>query len=218
MTKKDSMLKTAMDKCPSWYGDYKCHVKTNVVDSKGRSVSVDKCLKELIELLNANGFKTVASCCGHGDSQPIISIEIDEGDWKLVTDNQPGDEFVLGYNKHAGQEVTRRANHSFEDVTHFKPLGVDPNDPKEECGINKDWDEYGIRNGGITDDDCVNYTPINDEPTYDEVEILDCPKCGRTYDDADADFLICHICGHNADTTDEPKGDDIYFYCSDHGI
>ena len=34
----------------------------------------------------------------------------------------------------------------------------------------------------------------------DENEILDCPACGRTYDDADADFLICHHCGYNAET------------------
>lgn len=32
----------------------------------------------------------------------------------------------------------------------------------------------------------------------DEIEILDCPACGRTYDDADADFLICHHCGYDA--------------------
>jgi len=25
-----------------------------------------------------------------------------------------------------------------------------------------------------------------------------CPKCGRTYDDADFDFQICHFCGWDA--------------------
>ena len=25
----------------------------------------------------------------------------------------------------------------------------------------------------------------------------DCPKCGKTYDDADFDFQICYFCGHN---------------------
>lgn len=43
----------------------------------------------------------------------------------------------------------------------------------------------------------------------DENEILDCPRCNRAYDDADADFLICHHCGHNAnkggDHTDRRK-------------
>lgn len=32
----------------------------------------------------------------------------------------------------------------------------------------------------------------------DDNEVTDCPNCGRTYDDADSDFLICHHCGFNA--------------------
>jgi len=62
-------------KCPSYFGDYKCHVKTNVKDSKGNFVYVDKCLKEAVENLNAVGLKTIASCCGHGVINPKISIE-----------------------------------------------------------------------------------------------------------------------------------------------
>lgn len=61
--------------CESYFGDYKCHVATNIKDSNGRIVYVDKCLKEAIENLNAKGFKTVASCCGHGIIDPVISIE-----------------------------------------------------------------------------------------------------------------------------------------------
>lgn len=26
------------------------------------------------------------------------------------------------------------------------------------------------------------------------LDITECPKCGRTYDDADYDFQICHFC------------------------
>lgn len=63
-------------KCESYFGDYKCHVATNLKDSKGRTVHVDKCLKEAVENLNAKGFKTVASCCGHGIIQPVITIKI----------------------------------------------------------------------------------------------------------------------------------------------
>lgn len=33
----------------------------------------------------------------------------------------------------------------------------------------------------------------------DENEIVDCPNCGETYDDADADFLICSHCGYDAE-------------------
>ena len=62
-------------KCKSYFGDYKCHVKTNIKDSKGNFVYVDKCLKEAIENLNAVGLKTVASCCGHGIINPKITIE-----------------------------------------------------------------------------------------------------------------------------------------------
>lgn len=65
-------------KCKSYFGDYKCHVPTNIKDSKGRIVFVDKCLKEAIENLNANGIKTIASCCGHGITQPSIICEINK--------------------------------------------------------------------------------------------------------------------------------------------
>lgn len=63
-------------KCESYFGDYKCHVPTNVKDSQGRIVYVDKCLKEAVENLNEKGFKTIASCCGHGIIQPSIIIEL----------------------------------------------------------------------------------------------------------------------------------------------
>ncbi len=39
----------------------------------------------------------------------------------------------------------------------------------------------------------------NWDDSDDELEITDCTACGRTYDDADADFLICHHCGYNAE-------------------
>jgi len=64
-------------KCKSYFGDYKCHVATNLKDKEGRIIYVDKCLKEAVENLNANGFTTIASCCGHGIIQPSIVIEID---------------------------------------------------------------------------------------------------------------------------------------------
>jgi hypothetical protein len=42
---------------------------------------------------------------------------------------------------------------------------------------------------------------------WDDGEVLDCPNCGRSYDAADADFLICHHCGPDATTgkTDRRK-------------
>ena len=65
-----------MKKCKSYFGDYQCHVETSVKDSQGRPVSVDRCLKETIENLNAQGLKTVASCCGHGVIDPKITIKL----------------------------------------------------------------------------------------------------------------------------------------------
>jgi hypothetical protein len=62
-------------KCKSYFGDYKCYVPTNIRDSRGNIVYVDKCIKEVVENLNEQGLKTVASCCGHGVQNPTISIE-----------------------------------------------------------------------------------------------------------------------------------------------
>jgi hypothetical protein len=35
---------------------------------------LDPCVRELISVLNNNGFKTIASCCGHGQRPGIISL------------------------------------------------------------------------------------------------------------------------------------------------
>lgn len=46
----------------------------------------------------------------------------------------------------------------------------------------------------------VTFVPHQEENT-DEVDdegLTYCPNCGRSYDDADADFYICHHCGHSA--------------------
>jgi len=61
--------------CESEIGDYKCHVRTNIKDKIGRTVSVDKCLKDAVELLNKHGYSTIASCCGHGKVSPTILID-----------------------------------------------------------------------------------------------------------------------------------------------
>lgn len=62
-------------KCKSYFGDYKCHVPTKLKDNQGRTIYVDKCLKEAVENLNDMGLKTVASCCGHGIINSSIQIE-----------------------------------------------------------------------------------------------------------------------------------------------
>lgn len=40
------------------------------------------------------------------------------------------------------------------------------------------------------------FLPMDED---DDDKYSDCPACGRTYDDADADFLICHHCGYDAE-------------------
>ena len=74
ITKVLAELKLVSQQQPSSMGDYKCHVETNVKDSEGNPVFVDKCLKDTIELLNKQGIKTIASCCGHGKISPTILI------------------------------------------------------------------------------------------------------------------------------------------------
>lgn len=65
----------------------------------------------------------------------------------------------------------------------------------KSCGklISKEWHKNNF---------CKNC-----DEDFDEATITDCPKCNKTYDDADADFLICHHCGYNAHTgkTDQRK-------------
>jgi len=61
--------------CKSHFGDYKCHVPTKLKDSKGKTVYVDKCIKEAVENLHDVGLKPIASCCGHGLIDPVISLE-----------------------------------------------------------------------------------------------------------------------------------------------
>lgn len=48
-----------------------------------------------------------------------------------------------------------------------------------------------------------NYEDSEDE--LEENEITSCPACGRDYDDADADFQICHFCGFNANKWEYEK-------------
>lgn len=41
---------------------------------KAINMGIDECLKPLIKLLNKGGFKTVASCCGHGKQMGNIAL------------------------------------------------------------------------------------------------------------------------------------------------
>ena len=40
----------------------------------GNPIYVDSCIAPIIQVLNDNGFPTIASCCGHGKSFGNISL------------------------------------------------------------------------------------------------------------------------------------------------
>jgi hypothetical protein len=53
-------------------GTYKCQVPMPI---KGRTRGIDFCIADIVSALNANNIITVASCCGHGKQDGIISLE-----------------------------------------------------------------------------------------------------------------------------------------------
>ena len=48
---------------------------TTLVDVDGEPKDIDDCIADLVQLLNDNGYPTVASCCGHGKQTGRISLE-----------------------------------------------------------------------------------------------------------------------------------------------
>ena len=42
---------------------------------KSRNQGIDECIKPIVDALNKNGVKTIASCCGHGFRNGIISLK-----------------------------------------------------------------------------------------------------------------------------------------------
>lgn len=53
-------------------GEYQCQVPMPL---NGRLQSIDYCIADIVAALNAANIITVASCCGHGDQDGIISLE-----------------------------------------------------------------------------------------------------------------------------------------------
>ncbi len=52
-------------------GDY---TNTKVLKIKEIYRNIDKCIYNLVKTLNASGFETIASCCGHGQRPARISL------------------------------------------------------------------------------------------------------------------------------------------------
>lgn len=53
-------------------GTYEHQVPMPII---GRVQGIDLCIADIVAALNAANIVTVASCCGHGKIEPIISLE-----------------------------------------------------------------------------------------------------------------------------------------------
>jgi hypothetical protein len=40
----------------------------------GKTREIDSCIFDLVKMFNDNGLTTIACCCGHGKTPPIISL------------------------------------------------------------------------------------------------------------------------------------------------
>jgi hypothetical protein len=54
------------------FGEYLCQIPMPVM---GRRVDIDFCIADIVAALNAANIRTVASCCGHGIMEGIVSLE-----------------------------------------------------------------------------------------------------------------------------------------------
>ena len=53
-------------------GTYDCQIPMSI---GGRRYDIDICIADIVAALNAANIKTVASCCGHGRIDGVISLE-----------------------------------------------------------------------------------------------------------------------------------------------
>lgn len=69
------------------------------VDIGHKVIGVDACIAPLVKLLNDGGWRTIASCCGHGDSPGTIALfDLDGNErWLILThDRAEGDRLAFG--------------------------------------------------------------------------------------------------------------------------
>lgn len=61
-----------------------CDQHSNIVITtpNGELLDIDGCIADLVDVLNQNGYPTVASCCGHGTHYGSIALE--DGRWVLL--------------------------------------------------------------------------------------------------------------------------------------
>lgn len=61
------------DRCDG-YASEKTHANQAAMPVNGRVICVDWCIHHIVAALNAAGIETIASCCGHGLRDGIISL------------------------------------------------------------------------------------------------------------------------------------------------
>lgn len=54
------------------FGEFKCQIPMPI---NGRVQCIDFCVSDIVAALNAANITTVASCCGHGKINAVISLE-----------------------------------------------------------------------------------------------------------------------------------------------
>lgn len=69
-------------------GTYKCQIPMAI---QGRVRGIDYCIADIVAALNAANLLTVASCCGHGKQQGIITLE-DSRELKIENPVRPWDQ------------------------------------------------------------------------------------------------------------------------------
>lgn len=67
---KDLLMEKPEECCMP--GDYTCQVPMPI---DGRRQDIDFCITDIVAALNAANIITVASCCGHGKQDGVISLE-----------------------------------------------------------------------------------------------------------------------------------------------
>lgn len=76
---------------PTTCCDFGTYDHTVPMPINGRRQDIDRCIADIVAALNAANITTVASCCGHGKQDGIISLE-------------DGRELVVRMEPHRGRE------------------------------------------------------------------------------------------------------------------
>jgi hypothetical protein len=85
-----------------------CDGHSNVlVNISGKVVGVDGCIAPLVKLLNDGGYRTLASCCGHGKQPatvPLIDLDGNER-WVILTKDRAEGERLMWGTSYVGDDT-----------------------------------------------------------------------------------------------------------------